>query len=103
MNPVTISEKAVEEIKKIMHNKSIPEDYGLRVGIKGGGGCSGMSFLLGFDKLKESDVSYEINKIPVFIEKKHTMYVIGMEIDFYEGADERGFTFKSSKQPDAVN
>ncbi|CAN5448635.1 hypothetical protein BH23BAC1_BH23BAC1_06760 [soil metagenome] len=102
INPVSITEKAVNEIKKIMQNKSIPEEYGLRVGIKGGGGCSGVSYVLGFDKLKESDVAYEISKIPVFIEKKHTMYVIGMEIDFYEGADARGFTFVNSKQSDVV-
>jgi iron-sulfur cluster assembly protein len=97
MNPVTISEKAVEEIKKIMQNKNVPEDYGLRVGIKGGGGCSGVSYLLGFDRIKDNDVAYEISNIPVFIEKKHTMYVIGMEIDFYEGADARGFTFVNTQ------
>lgn len=93
INPVTISEKAVEEIRKIMENKNIPADYGLRVGIKGGGGCAGVSFMLGFDKQKDSDMAYSINEIPVFIEKKHTMYIIGVKIDYYEGADAKGFTF----------
>lgn len=93
LNPVTISEKAIVEIKKIMDNKSIPEDYGLRVGIKGGGGCAGVTFMLGFDKQKDTDISYTINDIPVYIEKKHTMYIIGVEIDYYEGADAKGFTF----------
>ncbi len=92
LNPVTISPKAVVEIKEIMKNKNIPGEYGLRVGVKGGG-CSGMSFLLGFDKQKENDLAYQVDDIPVFIEKKHTMYILGMEIDFHEGVEARGFTF----------
>jgi iron-sulfur cluster assembly protein len=27
------------------------------------------------------------------VEKRHTMYLVGLEVDFYEGADARGFTF----------
>ncbi|MDQ3394399.1 MAG: iron-sulfur cluster assembly accessory protein [Bacteroidota bacterium] len=91
--PVSISEKAIEEIKKIMLNKNIPADYGLRIGIKGGGGCAGVSFLLGFDKLKEGDDAFVINNIPVYIEKKHIMYLIGITIDYYVGADAQGFIF----------
>ncbi|MDQ3534093.1 MAG: iron-sulfur cluster assembly accessory protein [Bacteroidota bacterium] len=93
LNPVSISDKAIEEIKKIMEFKNIPVDYGLRVGIKGGGGCAGISYLLGFDKIKETDDAYFIDDIPVYIEKKHAMYLIGIKIDYYEGADAKGFTF----------
>ena len=92
MMPVFITEKAVEEVHKIMQNKSIPKEYGLRVGTRGGG-CGGMSFMLGFDKKKESDLEFVVDGIPVYIEKRHTMYLLGMEVDFYEGNDERGFTF----------
>ena len=87
MMPVFITEKAVAEVHKIMQNKSIPKEYGLRVG------TGGMSFMLGFDKKKETDMEFAIDGIPVYIEKKHTMYLLGMEVDFYEGNDERGFTF----------
>jgi iron-sulfur cluster assembly protein len=31
--------------------------------------------------------------IPVYVDKKHTLYVMGKEVDFFEGEDERGFTF----------
>ena len=91
IQPVTISTRAAEEIRKIMQTKNIPADYGLRVGVKGGG-C-GVSLLIGFDRQKESDTAYMINDIPVYVDKKHTMYIIGKEVDFYEGADERGFVF----------
>jgi iron-sulfur cluster assembly protein len=92
VNPVTISAKAAEEIRKIMQTKNIPADYSLRVGIRGGG-CGGVALMIGFDKKKETDLAYSVEGISVLVEKKHTMYIIGKEVDFYEGADARGFMF----------
>ncbi len=92
LKPVELSERAVQEVKNIIATKNIPEDYGLRIGMKGGG-CGGMSFILGFDKCTEKDLAYEVDGIPVFVEKRHTMYLVGMQVDFYEGADARGFMF----------
>jgi iron-sulfur cluster assembly protein len=97
VQPVTISARAVTEIRKIMDTKNIPRDYGLRVGVKGGG-CGGVSLMIGFDKKKESDLSYEVGTIPVYVDKKHTMYLIGKEVDFYEGEDTRGFMFKDPEK-----
>ena len=91
LQPVTISLKAAEEIRKIKQTKNIPADYGLRVGAKGGG-C-GVTLIIGFDKKKDSDHSYMIDDIPVYVDKKHTLYLIGKEVDFYDGEDARGFTF----------
>jgi len=92
IEPISISAKAAEEIRKIMQTKNIPEGYSLRVGIRGGG-CGGVSLLIGFDKKKASDLSYSVEGIPVLVDKKHTMYIIGKEVDFYDGADARGFMF----------
>lgn len=89
--PVHITEKARKEIKDIINNKKIPEGYGLRVGVRGGG-C-GVSFILGFDKVKENDQSYDVDGIPVYIQKREMMFLIGKEVDFYEGSDARGFVF----------
>jgi len=96
-DPIHISDKATVEIQDIMTNKKIPEGYGLRVGVKGAG-C-GVSFILGFDKEKEGDNAYLINEIPVFIQKKEVMFLIGKEVDFYEGADARGFVFTDPSTP----
>ncbi|HYC86183.1 MAG TPA: iron-sulfur cluster assembly accessory protein, partial [Chryseosolibacter sp.] len=63
VQPVTISPKAAEQIRKIMATKNIPADYGLRVGVRGGG-C-GVSLIIGFDKKKDSDLTYTIDGIPV--------------------------------------
>ncbi len=94
IEPVTISARAAEEIRKIMETKNIPSDYGLRVGVRGGG-C-GVTLIIGFDKKKDSDLTYSIGGIPVYIEKKHTMYVMGKQVDFHESADARGFIFLDS-------
>lgn len=91
IHPVTLSPKAAEEVQKIRKTKNIPVEYGLRVGVRGGGGCGGARLIIGFDKKKESDLAYEIEGIQVFVDKKHTMYVLGKEVDFYEDGDARGF------------
>ena len=92
--PVNISDRAIKEVISIMDSKSIPEEYGLRVGIKGAG-CAGISYLVGFDTKKDSDVTFEKEGVTILVEKKHVMYLVGIELDFYEGADTRGFTFNS--------
>lgn len=92
LEPITLSARAIEEVRHIMLTKNIPAEYGLRVGIKGGG-CGGVALLLGFDKKKETDLSFTIEDIPVYVDKKHTMYIIGKEVDFYDGAEARGFMF----------
>lgn len=89
--PISITTKAAIEIKKIMATKGIPAEYGLRVGVRGGG-C-GVSLMVGFDKKKESDTQFIINDIPVYIDKKHTMYLIGKQVDFVETEQGRGFSF----------
>src|ERR1044071_6398145 len=93
LQPVKLSLRAEEEVKKIMQTKHIPDGYGLRIGVRGGHGCGGAQLIIGFDKQKESDLSYVVNDIPVYVDKKHTMYVIGKEVDWVENETERGFTF----------
>ena len=93
IKPVSLTAIAAVEVKRIMENKGIPEDYGLRIGVKGGSGCSGMGFMLGFDKSKEGDLSYKQDDIPIYVEKRQMMYLVGLQVDFYEGSDARGFTF----------
>jgi iron-sulfur cluster assembly protein len=90
--PVTISPRAAEELKLIRENKGIPAEYGLRVGIRGGG-C-GAKLVVGFDRQRDNDLSYTVSGITVLVDKHHTLYVIGKHIDFYDGADSRGFFFR---------
>jgi len=97
--PVSLSIRASEEIKKIMESKDIPEGFGLRVGVRGGG-CSGMSYILGFDKMREQDVDFDVGGIPLYIDKRHGLYLYGTQIDYHDGLNARGFTFEN---PNAVS
>ncbi|MGJ1431762.1 HesB/IscA family protein [Sphingobacterium spiritivorum] len=92
--PLTLTEGAVKELKKLRDQQEISEDFGLRVGVEGGG-CSGMSYILGFDQKKEGDTEYEIQGIRIFMNKAHGLYLAGMEVDFRNGLDARGFTFNN--------
>lgn len=91
MQPVSITQKALAEIKNTLANKNIPQGYGLRVGVKGGG-C-GVTFILGFDHKQENDLEYEVDGVTVYIQKREMLFLVGKEVDFYEGADTRGFVF----------
>lgn len=92
--PVKMTEGAVTELRKLINQQEISADYGLRIGVEGGG-CSGMNYILGFDQKKEGDSEYEIEGLRVFMNKAHGMYLAGMEIDFKNGLDARGFTFNN--------
>ncbi len=92
--PVTFTEGAVKELFKLRDQQEIGDDFGLRIGVEGGG-CSGMSYVLGFDQKKEGDQEFLINGLTVFMHKAHGLYLLGMQIDFQDGLNARGFTFNN--------
>ena len=98
-SPVTLTDGAVVQLKRIMEEQQLPSDHGLRVGVKGGG-CSGFSYILGFDVKKETDDEFEINGIRVLMQKAHGIYLLGMEIDWVEGLNNRGFSFNNPNATD---
>ena len=93
--PLSITDQAIHQIAAIKATKNIPEGYGLRVGVRGSG-CSGTSFVLGFDTKKEGDNEYIIAGIPIYIEKKHVLYVAGIELDYENSEEATGFVFNSN-------
>lgn len=94
MTPVTMTAGAIAEIKRLMAQADFDQSQQLRVGVKGGG-CSGMSYVLGFDNATDQDKSFVIDGIPCLINSAHELYLAGMEIDWNEGLDNRGFTFSN--------
>jgi iron-sulfur cluster assembly protein len=92
---IKITEKAAGEVKNIMKENNIPDGYGLRVGVKGGG-CSGLTYTLGFDEeAKEGDTLIEQNGVKLFVDGKSLFYLSGTELDFTSGLNGRGFIFNN--------
>jgi len=92
--PVTLTKTAVDEIKRLMAVEGFDASQQLRIGVKGGG-CSGMTYVLGFDTRTEKDDNFEIEGIPCIMEKSHGIYLLGMEVDWQGGLNSRGFTFNN--------
>lgn len=92
--PVTFTAGALKEIKRLVSAPDFDPEMILRVGVKGGG-CSGLSYVLGFDKQEADDDLFEVNGIKAIMKKAHGLYLAGMEIDFSEGLNARGFVFNN--------
>ncbi len=92
--PIQLTEGAVKELTRIRDEQNLTAEHGLRVGVKGGG-CSGFSYILGFDVAKEGDEVHEVGGMKVYMQKAHALYLIGMEIDWHDGMNNRGFTFNN--------
>lgn len=98
-NEIRITDKAVTEIKKIMNENSIPEEVGLRVGVKGGG-CSGLTYTINFDaEIREGDTVINESGIKLIVDGKSLFYLMGTQLDFTDGLNGRGFVFNN---PNAV-
>ncbi len=93
-SPVTLTEGALVEIKKLMTAEDFDSTQLLRVGVKGGG-CSGMTYVLGFDHSTDNDKHFEIDGVDCIMDKSHEMYLYGMIVDWQDGLNNRGFTFKN--------
>ena len=90
--PVSFSSRAILEVKRLMRERATDPKKFLRVGVKGGG-CSGLSYILGFDEKQENDELYEYEGFNYIMNKSHGIYLTGMEVDWHDGLDARGFMF----------
>ena len=93
-SPVTFTKSAIAEIKRLMLEDGFDNTQYLRVGVKGGG-CSGMTYILGFEQKTENDEIFEVQGMPCIINPAHAIYLTGMEIEWEGGLNSRGFTFKN--------
>ena len=93
-SPIKFTNGAVNELTRLLNDPGFDPANVLRIGVKGGG-CSGLSYVLGFDKRGENDNDYETNGIHFVIEKSHELYLAGMEIDWENGLNNRGFSFRN--------
>lgn len=90
---ISITERAVSEVGRIVKEQNLPDQTVLRVGVKGGG-CSGFSYSLGFDdSIQETDQVFEVEGVKVVCDPKSFLYLNGTQLDFEESLMGRGFKF----------
>jgi iron-sulfur cluster assembly protein len=75
-SPVNFTEGAMSEIRRLMEEPGFDSSNYLRVGVKGGG-CSGMTYVLGFDQRKDGDTIYEFDGVRFVMDKAHEIYLYG--------------------------
>ena len=91
--PVSFTKGAIKEIRRLMVDPSNAAKK-VRVGVKGGG-CSGLSYVLGFDDEQQGDEQFDYEGIPCIINKAQEIYLYGMQINWEDGLSNRGFTFNN--------
>jgi iron-sulfur cluster assembly protein len=93
---IQVTEKAVKELKRILAND--PEAVGAKLRVQvSGGGCSGLSYKLGFDKQPSapSDKVFEKDGVEIIIDAKSFLYLSGTQLDFSDGLNGTGFVFNN--------
>jgi len=91
--PIQLTEAAVRQVRALLARQNKPGTF-LRVGVRGGG-CTGLSYVLNIESEKSDwDTEYEVEGVPVVIDKKSRLYLYGTTLDFdTSNLMEGGFTF----------
>jgi iron-sulfur cluster assembly protein len=91
---IQMTEKAISEIKRIQIDDPTATGAMLRVMVVGGG-CSGMSYKLGFDKqpAAATDKIFEKDGVRIVVDPKSFLYLTGTQLDFTDGLNGTGFVF----------
>jgi len=93
---VNLTPKAIEKVKLMLAKEGATPDFGLRVGVTGGG-CSGFQYSLSFDGCKEDDVVKEFDGLKVYIDTISLPYIAGTTLDYVEGLHNAGFRFDNPR------
>lgn len=97
---ISVTDKAAQEIQRLLQNQDMPDSANLRVGVKGGG-CSGFSYSLNFDtELAANDLVFEEKGVRIVCDPKSNLYLSGTVLDFSDGLNGKGFQFIN---PNATN
>ena len=93
---IKVTATAVKELKKAITVQQLPAAVAIRIGVTGGG-CSGFEYKLGFDENvnEETDMLSVFDGLRVAVDKKSALYLDGIELDYQESLENRGFVFNN--------
>ncbi len=90
---IEISENAVKKIQALLAQQE-KEAQGLRVKVVGGG-CSGLSYKMDLDVLRDGDRVFERDSVKVLVDRKSFIYLRGTELDYADGLMDSGFKLQN--------
>ena len=90
---ITLTSRAAEKVRSMQAELNAP-DKRLRLFVENGG-CSGMQYGMSFDEQKEGDTAVESDGVAVLIDEKSATYLKGLNVDFDDGLQGRGFEIKN--------
>jgi iron-sulfur cluster assembly protein len=92
---IQITDEAKVKLLDLMKEEGKGSDAFVRVGVNSGG-CSGLSYDLGFDTNEnEDDKSFEDKGIKIVVNKKSYLYLIGTILEYSGGLNGKGFVFNN--------
>ena len=87
---ITVTEKAAEKIQEFMKEEAESPEY-LRVYVQGGG-CSGLSYGMGFEQAPdEDDIVMEENGVKLLVDSYSVDHLQGASVDYIESLMGSGF------------
>jgi len=93
---IQVTQEAKTKLISLMKEEGHDESSSfVRVGVNSGG-CSGLSYDLGFDDMEnEDDKSFEDNGVRIVVNKKSYLYLIGTVLEYSGGLNGKGFVFNN--------
>ena len=91
---ITVTADAITELQRLAGSEEGVGKEGVRLGVKGGG-CSGFSYVLEFDAPREGDNVIEHEGVKFFIDRKSSIYLKGIQLDYKSGLRGKGFAFQN--------
>lgn len=92
---LTITDNAMQEVKKFIEGENLGNDGGLRVRVVPGG-CSGFQYAMNLEEAAaETDEVIEKDGLKVFVDMFSAQYLNGVEIDYVSNVMGSGFTFNN--------
>ena len=93
---VIITQKAADEVRRIITEQAaggVAEKLYLRLRVVGGG-CSGFQHKLDLDPTvnEKLDETFEMQGVPVVVDKRSLLYLGGVTVDFVDDLNKRGFS-----------
>ena len=90
---IVVTESAIERLRVVAAEANV-ELAGIRVGVTGGG-CSGLSYVLDFEKEARLGDRVFGETPKIYVDRKSLVFLDGTTLDFEGGLNGKGFVFRN--------